>query len=348
MAIPLSPPSPLIKLTVAASSIEMQSHKTFPSPVQTTSARWPMANCGCVPMPITPGSCWRYALKYPAASAASVVQVCPRGGTYCRSSSQMTHCRGAASLGAYWVPQAVQMNASISPVRNMRALCGLIIDRSRRPNTSDEANGENNEAVHERCTCSPQDRRSAHLSGRTRRIAPSREGPHERRRRHCGRAPAAPHGRGAWCHAAHRRTRGSDTIGRVRGTPNAHRLLLHVAHRPPRPRAVRGMQLLYFASARAFVPAFPRRHLRHVLPRAIRGERPLPRLHGLGDAVVLGQGLARHAPGRTPRGHDAHRLLLATGNQSFRDLLDDAARRRGDGQQLPAARPDRLRTAGDV
>ena len=95
----------------------MQSHKTFPLGVQTTSARWPIANCGCVPMPITPGPYWRYELKCPAVRAASVVQVCPRGGTYCRSSSQITHCRGATLLGVYWVPQAVQMNASISLFR---------------------------------------------------------------------------------------------------------------------------------------------------------------------------------------------------------------------------------------
>src|SRR5262245_25799895 len=87
--------------------------KTFPLGVQTTSARWPIAKGGCVPMPITPGSYWRYELKCPAASAASVVQVCPRGGTYCRSSSQMRHSRGATLLGVYWVPQAVQINASI-------------------------------------------------------------------------------------------------------------------------------------------------------------------------------------------------------------------------------------------
>ncbi len=95
----------------------MQSHRTFPLGVQTTSARWPIANCGCVPMPITPDSYWRYELKCPAVRAASVVQVCPRGGTYCRSSSQITHCRGATLLGVYWVPQAVQMNASISLFR---------------------------------------------------------------------------------------------------------------------------------------------------------------------------------------------------------------------------------------
>ena len=48
------------------------------------------------------------------------------------------------------------------------------------------------------------------------------------------------------------------------------------------------------------------------------------------------------------RRYDAHRLLPATRIQCLRDLLDDEARRRGDGQQLPVARLDRLRAAGDV
>src|SRR5439155_705803 len=80
----------------------------------------------------------------------------------------------------------------------------------------------------------------------------------------------------------------------------------------------------------------------------VRRERPVPRLHGLGDALVLGPGLARNSLGRTPGGHDAHRLLPATRIQCLRDLLDDDARRRGDGQQLPVGRLDRLRAAGDV
>jgi hypothetical protein len=57
---------------------------------------------------------------------------------------------------------------------------------------------------------------------------------------------------------------------------------------------------------------------------------------------------ARHPPGRTPGGHDAHRLLPAPSIQGVRDLLDDDPRRRGDGQQLSAARLDRLRAAGEV
>ena len=114
MAMALRPPSALIKATVAASSMEMQSHSTLPLGVLMSSARCPMANCGCVPMPMMPGSCWRQPLKCPAASAGSVVQVCPRGGMNCRSSSQMVHCAGAVWLGGYCVPQAVQMKASIA------------------------------------------------------------------------------------------------------------------------------------------------------------------------------------------------------------------------------------------
>jgi hypothetical protein len=53
-------------------------------------------------------------LKWDAASAGSVVQVCPRGGTYWRSSSQIGQCAGGASLGANCAPQAVQMKAGIS------------------------------------------------------------------------------------------------------------------------------------------------------------------------------------------------------------------------------------------
>jgi len=61
------------------------------------------------PMPMTPLSYSRQAFMWLCDSAESVVQVCPRGGTYCRSSSQMAHCAGGFSLSAYCMPQAVQM-----------------------------------------------------------------------------------------------------------------------------------------------------------------------------------------------------------------------------------------------
>jgi uncharacterized protein DUF899 len=59
-------------------------------------------------------------------------------------------------------------------------------------------------------------------------------------------------------------------------------------------------------------------------------------------------GLARHSLGRAQVRHDASRLLPATGMEGLRDLLDDKARRRSDGQQLRLARPDRLWAAGEV
>ena len=70
--------------------------------------------------------------------------------------------------------------------------------------------------------------------------------------------------------------------------------------------------------------SFARRHLRHALPGPVRREHPVPRLHGLGDALVLGApDVARHAPGRAHGRHDSPRLLPATGIRCLRDLLDD-------------------------
>jgi hypothetical protein len=105
---------------------------------------------------------------------------------------------------------------------------------------------------------------------------------------------------------------------------------------------------LYTSQVRELSFMHPRGDLRHVLPGPIRRTRPVPRFHGLEDALVLGPGLARHSAGWTPGGHDAHRLLPAAGIQGLRDLLDDEARRRGDGQQLRVTPLDRLRAAGEV
>src|SRR5690348_865334 len=118
MPIPARPPRPWMRETVASSSIAMQSHRIFPFGVRISSARWPMAKFGWVPTPITPGSCWRQALNARAASDFSVVQLWPVAGTYCRSSSQIAHCAGGLSLGAYCVPQAVQMKASMRVSRD--------------------------------------------------------------------------------------------------------------------------------------------------------------------------------------------------------------------------------------
>ena len=48
------------------------------------------------------------------ASESSVVQLWPGGGTYCRSSSQIGQAAGGFSLGAYCVPQVVQMKAGMA------------------------------------------------------------------------------------------------------------------------------------------------------------------------------------------------------------------------------------------
>ena len=50
----------------------------------------------------------------------------------------------------------------------------------------------------------------------------------------------------------------------------------------------------------AVLPSFPRHHLRGLLSGSLRRKHPLPRLHGLGHAVVLGAGLPRRAPRRAP------------------------------------------------
>ena len=64
---------------------------------------------------------------------------------------------------------------------------------------------------------------------------------------------------------------------------------------------------------------------------SLRREHSLPRLYGFGYALVLGPGLAPHAPRWAPNRQDAHRLLPSTRIQCLRDLLDDKSRRRGDG-----------------
>lgn len=97
-----------------------------------------------------------------------------------------------------------------------------------------------------------------------------------------------------------------------------------------------GCTPLHRADPRVVLRPRARRHLCDDLPGPPRRVRPVSRVHGLGDAVVFGaSGLARNPAGRTPGEHDAHRLLPATRIRRLRDILDDAAWRRGDGQQLP-------------
>jgi hypothetical protein len=86
-----NPPSPLIRVIVASSISEMQSHRIFPSGVQRSNARWPIANLGCVPAPMSPGSYWRNPLWCEILSRSSVVRDWPSGEMYWRSSSQTGH-----------------------------------------------------------------------------------------------------------------------------------------------------------------------------------------------------------------------------------------------------------------
>ncbi len=111
IAIAFSPPRPLIRLTVAASSVATQSHRILPPSVRTNSARCPIAKPA--PIPMRPVSYSWKLFMWLCASAASVVQLCPRAGTYCRSSSQIMHCAGGCALSGYCMPQAVQMKRGI-------------------------------------------------------------------------------------------------------------------------------------------------------------------------------------------------------------------------------------------
>ena len=50
------PPSALIASTTASSNSGRQSHRTLAFGVRRNKARWPMAKCGSMPTPISPGS----------------------------------------------------------------------------------------------------------------------------------------------------------------------------------------------------------------------------------------------------------------------------------------------------
>ena len=109
----LKPPMALIISIVARSISEMQSHRMLPCGVRRSCARWPMPKAGNVMIEIRLGSSSRQAFMLRLASVSSVVQLWPGGGTYCRSSSQIGQAAGGLSLGAYCVPQVVQMKAGM-------------------------------------------------------------------------------------------------------------------------------------------------------------------------------------------------------------------------------------------
>ena len=164
-----------------------------------------------------------------------------------------------------------------------------------------------------------------------------REKAHTRGRRRDRRGPAPPaHGRGRRQPRAGRAPRAAHPAGGVRRAPAAHRLLLHVVGRRTRRPS----------SARAAPGSPPRSdELSYLHSRGITyavfcqgphdRERPLPRLHGLGHALVLrprppSAALLAGLPGPpVPPG-----VLPARRRPGLRDLLDG-----------PAAAPRRWTTA---
>jgi len=97
--IPEMPPSERTISTVASSMKLMQSHRMLPVPVRSSRARWPIAKAGMVPIPSSPGSYWRNALKCVRSIAGNVVQDWPSRFTYCRSSWQIVQLMGGVSPG---------------------------------------------------------------------------------------------------------------------------------------------------------------------------------------------------------------------------------------------------------
>jgi hypothetical protein len=109
MAMAAMPPSAVIASTTASSSSDTQSQKMLARGVRRNRARCPMAKCGSIPMPMSPGSSCLIELRFVSRSRSSVVHCCPIALTYWRSSSQMAQAPGGSSLSACCVPQVVQM-----------------------------------------------------------------------------------------------------------------------------------------------------------------------------------------------------------------------------------------------
>ena len=104
----------------------MQSQRTLPAPLFTSSARWPIANDGVQPMPRMPWSS-RISGSCVLRNSSHVSHTCPSScGMYWRGSSQIGHAAGGASLGGYCVPQALQ-----TYVVNVRAALPDVSARSR-------------------------------------------------------------------------------------------------------------------------------------------------------------------------------------------------------------------------
>jgi hypothetical protein len=98
---------------VASSSSVTHSHSTLPIALGTTSARWPIANRGSVPIPISSPS-RRTVLTWVAARSPIVVQRCPSTGTHWRASSQIGQASGGRSEAPNWIPHVWQMGSVLT------------------------------------------------------------------------------------------------------------------------------------------------------------------------------------------------------------------------------------------
>src|SRR4051794_6389123 len=112
----------------------------FVSPNGTSSARWPIANDGSVPIPTSSPSS-RIAFVWSAASSSSVVQRWPSRPTYWRWSVQIGHDGGGRSDSANWVPHVTQMNRSMGEPYGARRWQRIGPGRTRRPGPSGESSG---------------------------------------------------------------------------------------------------------------------------------------------------------------------------------------------------------------
>src|SRR4051812_38795139 len=84
----------------------MHSQSTFASPCGTSSARWPIAKSGFVPMPMKPASA-RIQLPWSSRNASSVVHCWPSAGTHWRESSQTGQRDGSGTPNC--VPHVTQI-----------------------------------------------------------------------------------------------------------------------------------------------------------------------------------------------------------------------------------------------
>src|SRR6476646_4481073 len=193
--------------------------------------------------------------------------------------------------------------------------------------------------------CNAADRRSRDLAGANRRGPRPREAAHPGGRRDRRRPATTADGRGRPDHAAGRFGRRCAPDRHVRGAYATLRVVHDVVRRCPGRRSVRRLYQGQRSGARTVVPALARRDVRRLLPGTVPGERPLPGVPGLGDAVLLGaRDLARRAHRRSALRNE--RVLSAHRRRGVRDVLDHGPGKRDEGELVRDARPNGLWSPG--